>query len=464
MKLLISEGAEAEVIGHVIILSITILGIGMITLFGLPAIYTLEDMANSKNVEQAFTVLDSRASRVTLGDSPLQITNIELGGGTLTVEPNSSKNPSYMVINSSDFNFTIPMGKIRYSLGDRTVAYEGGGVWAQYPGGGTVMLSPPEFHYNGWTLTLPVINVSGNMSVGGKGTAVVSIKKNVIIIQYPNASFTKRINPVNTSDGKLYIYIRSDFYKAWADYAKSLGYTKVNTDSNNNANIELTVVPSNLGYIMELNLPQTYRAINASNQTPLTNFSFKIEPDHNNLKWDLRAKSGDKTLIFNFNGPSKDPGDNLTLQIGYQDGNDTHTETWEGTDMFTLQGGFFSIDLLNKSKTLIYKDIDNIGTNNGAACTPYGSKISGIVEPDFSWDDLVINTTGTNPNKTQSLYNITQHYFWKMAQEGDITFGDCADGGNEPETDGSTMLIDYIPSNTLTYLHVTENRADVGIS
>ena len=82
MKLFNSERAEAEVIGHVIILSITILGIGMITLFGVPAIYNLEDMANSKNVEQAFTVLDSRASRVTLGDSPLQITNIELGGGT----------------------------------------------------------------------------------------------------------------------------------------------------------------------------------------------------------------------------------------------------------------------------------------------------------------------------------------------------------------------------------------------
>ncbi|MDL5503378.1 MAG: hypothetical protein QSU88_09195, partial [Candidatus Methanoperedens sp.] len=68
------------------------------------------------------------------------------------------------------------------------------------------------------------------------------------------------------------------------------------------------------------------------------------------------------------------------------------------------------------------------------------------------------------PNRTQSLYNITQHYFWKMGQEGDITFGDCADGGNEPDPDESTMLMDYIPSSTLTFLHVTENRADVGIS
>ena len=459
MKLLISEKAEAEVVGHIIILSITILGISMITLFGVPAIYSLEDMANSKNVEQAFTVLDSRASRAVLGDSPLQVTNINLGGGTMTVEPNSSSNPSYMVVNSSSFNFTIPMGKIKYTLSDRIVAYEGGGVWAQYPGGGTVMLSPPEFHYNGWTLTLPVINISGSASVGGKGTAIVSIKKDSIAIHYPNASFNNRTNPVNTSDGKLYINIRSDFYEAWADYAKSLGYTRVDTDPQV-ANIELTVVPSNLGTIMQLGFPQTYRGINASNKTPLINLSFNIEPDHNNLKWDIRAKSGNKTLIFYFNGPSKNPGDALTLQIGYQDGEDA--ETWEGQNMFALQGGYFSVDLLNKSKTLTYKDVNNIGADSSNSCKPYGEMFSGIVEPDFSWDNLVINTS--NLNKTQSLYNITQHYFWKMAQEGDITFGDCAAGGNEPETEDSTMLIDYIPSSTLTYLHVTENRADVGIS
>ncbi|MDP2844914.1 MAG: hypothetical protein Q8N79_02420 [Candidatus Methanoperedens sp.] len=113
MKLLKSEKAEAEVIGHVIILGITILGVSMIALYGIPAIYSLQDMANVKSVEQAFTVLDSRASRAILGESPLQITNINLGGGTLTVEPNGAS-PSYMVIKSKNdtFNFTIPMGKI----------------------------------------------------------------------------------------------------------------------------------------------------------------------------------------------------------------------------------------------------------------------------------------------------------------------------------------------------------------
>ncbi|CAG1002663.1 hypothetical protein METP3_03456 [Methanosarcinales archaeon] len=463
MKLLNSQSAEAEVVGHVIILSITILGISMITLFGIPAIYSLEDMANSKNVEQAFTILDSRASRVVLGDSPLQVTNINLGGGTMTVEPNSSNNPSYMVINSTSFNFTIPMGKIIYNLDDRIVAYEGGGVWAQYPGGGTVMLSPPEFHYNGWTLTLPVINVNGNASVGGKGTAVVSINKNKsdpIVIHYPNDNFG-RANPVNTSDGKLYIKIRSDFYEAWAEYAKNLRYTKINTDPiTHTADIELTVVPSNLGTLMQLGYPQTYRGINSSNETPMDSFNFNIVNDK--IKWDIRAKSGSKTLIFQLINVNE--GHPITLKIGYQDGDDTNTETWYRDELFNLDDvGFYKIDFLDKSKTLDYKAVE-VGSNDGITCVDYGLMIHGIVEPDFSWDNLTINTSESNPNRTQSLHNITQHYFRKMAEEGDITFGDCNNGGLEPDPDESTMIIDYIPIGTLTYLQVTENKADVGIS
>jgi hypothetical protein len=183
MKLLKSEKAEAEIVGHVIILGITVLGVGMISLYGVPSILSLEDMANLKNAEQTFTVLDSHASRAFLGDSPLQTTNINLGGGVLTVEPNSTS-PSYITVNGGIFNFTMPMGKVEYQLGDRIVAYEGGGVWSKYPNG-SVMISRPEFNYNGVTLSLPVFEINGTGSVGGKGTEVISFRKNPVVILFP---------------------------------------------------------------------------------------------------------------------------------------------------------------------------------------------------------------------------------------------------------------------------------------
>ncbi|CAG1006450.1 MAG: hypothetical protein OIN86_08645 [Candidatus Methanoperedens sp.] len=433
MKLITSEKAEAEVIGHIIILSITILGIGMITLFGVPAIYTLEDMANSKNVEQAFTVLDSRASRVTLGDSPLQITNIELGGGTLTVEPNSSNNSGYIFVNSSDFNFTIPMGRIKYTLGDRIVSYEGGGVWALYPGGGTVMLSPPEFHYNGWTLTLPVINVSGNASVGGKGTAVVSVKKMATIIQYPNASIAGRTNPVNGSNnGIVNVNITSDYYKSWADYARTLSYTNVSVNDKNKTAIIVLEVISPMGTFVSIPSEITMRNINMSSSAPLTNLSFDLYKDVKGgacgaRNWYATATKGLAELKI---GVEHEQGCNYKMIIEYTSETSVEEE-WNSIGIVSTDPE--KVDFLNKSLNLTLDD-----------------------SPCPTWSP-VICTSSTN----YSSFDLIQHYILLIGP--DVIFQ--TDPGNRVDSTKSSFTLYYDPGpGALTYLHVTENRADVGIS
>ncbi|MFA4956414.1 MAG: hypothetical protein WC556_05510 [Candidatus Methanoperedens sp.] len=458
MKLFLSERAASEVIGHVIILSITILGISMLTIFGVPAIYSLQDLANAKNAEQAFTVLDSRASRVTLGDSPLQITNINLGGGSLTVEPNSTGNPSYIVINSSSFNIILPMGRVKYALGERTVAYEGGGVWAQYPGGGSVMLSPPEIHYNGVTLTLPVINISGNASVGGKGTATISIKKIRTTIQYPHPNFMARANPVNDSAGKVFVNITSDYYLAWADYARSLGYTEVTTNSTTHAaNIELRIVPSTLGESTSITDPITFRGLDASDTTPLENFSFKLKNVDSNFNWQLSATSGTKTMIIEIKKGTD-------IGVGYRDtgkGYSEPAEVWTKTDAFFKDADNDVIaDLLNETLNLTYVTNEVVGTATGTCIY----KINNNEENStggFSWGSEYL-TGGTTK---KSLFEIIQHYIWLMSQSTDVSFYQCSPAGKHgPNAAGSTLLIDYNATGALTYLHITENRADVGIS
>ncbi len=461
MKLITSEKADAEVIGHVIILGITMVGLSMIVLYGVPAIYSLKDMANIKNVEQTFTVLDSRASRVVLGESPLQITNINLGSGSLTVEPNSTNTKSYMVIKSKNdtFNVTIPMGKIKYTLGDRIVAYEGGGVWSKYLAG-SVMLSPPEFHFNGVTLTLPVITFSGNTSTGGTGSAAITFMKAQTLVLYPNASFKNRTNPVNfTNTGKVYVNITSDFYDAWADYARGLGYTLVTTNSTNHAtDIELTVVPDTLGERTSITNPITFRGLDPSDQTPLENFSFRITSAGNNLNWDLRANSGNKRLIFYLKDDNNwAVGKKVTLRIGYQEGSGSGTvEAWKGDSLYTIQqDNYIYVDLLNNSINLTYTK-GGVGSNNANLCTP--NQIGGgndFSDNGFSWGESF--TEGTTQ---KSLYNITQHYLWKMAQGGDIIFNQC--GSQSPST-ASTVVIDYNTTGALTYLQITQNNANVTI-
>jgi len=407
MRLLKSETADATIIGQVVILAISIIGISTVILYGVPTIYSLQDLANVKNVEQSLTVLDSRASRAILGESPLQVNNINLGGGTLAVEPNSTSTKSYIVVKSSSFNFTIPMGKIRYTLGDRIVAYEGGGVWSKYPSGASVMLSPPEFHYNGVTLSLPAINISGSTSVSGKGTATISFKKNAPQVLYPNTSVPNRTNPVTVSTGKVYVNITSDFYDAWADYAKSLGYATVSTNSTTHTtSLELAVVPNNLGTDIPIANPVVFRGLNESDATPLENLSFWLDPFGNKFNWDIRASSGKKILIFYIKGDAKKTGDTVDLNVGYEDDGSGYTnpaETWTGQDILIVQGGgtvYLSVDLLNRSLNLNYAK-KTVGAD--ASCSP--SKIN-----DGKFND----TNGFSWNLTQTIQTVQiwQNKWW----------------------------------------------------
>ncbi|MDD5463461.1 MAG: hypothetical protein PHG00_17925 [Methylococcales bacterium] len=463
MNFLRSETAASEAIGHAILLGITVTGVSMILLYGVPAILSLEDMANIKNAEQTFTLLGSRAGMATLDGSPLKITNVNLGGGALAVKPNSGASNSYIWINSSSFNFMIPMGKIEYQFDDRIIAYEGGGVWSKYPSG-SVMLSPPAFHYNGVTLTLPVTNISGNASVGGKGTASVSFKKTATIVQYPNTSIVNRTNPINYNiAGKVYVNITSDFYDAWYYYARTLPYTKVSKNSTTKTtSVEFTVRPVTLERNTSIVNPIGFRWLDPGNTTPLGNFSFKLKTHFHD--WDiLNAKSGNKKLIFYLKGDAQNPNDPVDLYIGYQDddlGFIDPAEIWFGSNKFTVQSdGYVYVDLLNKSINLTYDNDDNVGSWDSSCGLPSDRQIDKdkFNTTDFSWDYIVIKEGVYN--NTQSLYNITQHYIWKMTQYGDIYFNQC---GDNPPNSGSSMLINY--TGNLSYLHITENRADAEIS
>jgi hypothetical protein len=228
MKFIRSEKAASEVVGHMIILSLTITGIALITLVGVPSIMTLQDMSTVKNAEQAYTVLDSRVSQVALGATPEQVIDFELQDGSLSVKPNSSSDLSYILFQftsgTGTANITIPMGKIVYRKGDRDVAYEGGGVWSKYTSG-SVMLSPPEFNYNGVTITMPIMNISGNISTGGEGKVPLKFeKKGNVTILYPNGIYT---NPISTNVSEIKITVKSEYYDAWADYFESLTLTRV---------------------------------------------------------------------------------------------------------------------------------------------------------------------------------------------------------------------------------------------
>lgn len=467
-KFIESRSGTTEIVGHVLLLGIAGAAIAVIISMGIPAVDEFKSIAQNQKVEQSFTVFDSRGSKATLGESPLQVLEFDLGGGIVSVMENSTTYPSYIILrrlNESDI--LIPLGSVRYELNDRIIGYEGGGVWSKYSYGNSLMLSPPEMHYNGETLTLPVITVKGNSSAGGKGSATIRVSSaGEPVVLFPNMTggsmginvggnwIRNRTNPIPLAAGEVNLIIKSEFYKGWADFARRLVYTRVSTDSTNQtATITLLVVTPSPGR-MPIPQPIKVRGIDPTNGKPMDNLSFHLvnteSPPFNSLDWQFAAIQGTKKLVFHM---QKKSGNEIILNIGYKDSSKPglNAETWKyySSTGFPIQGSgssrYVDIDWLNTTNELIYDGV-TVGTTTPCTDKINANEINGTA---FTW-------SATKGVTIQSIANVTQHYMQIMSPSLDLY--NCNPGGNNPvDFTASSTNIDYNPVGGITFLHVTQN-------
>lgn len=487
LKQLSNERAVSSVVGIVLILAITLLSIAIIILYTTPTLDNLEDIAEAQKVEQAFTVFDSRASKASLGESPIQITRVNQMGGKLEVMGDTADyNDSQIMVlaldsdsswysefydnrtlwnswkkyeNESDFagyGSPIPMGKIKYTSGNRIIAYEGGGVWSKYGNGGTIMISPPEFHYNIETLTLPVMRISGNTSVSGiSDTTIKVVSTNKPEILFPNVVLNSNFtNPLKADN--IIIYIKSDFYEGWAEYAESLTSTLVALDhENQTAVIELDTLPP-MGTFA---LSNSFKIIklNASNPDPMYNFSFYFQDEDgeasnfNSVETTVTATSGTKTLYYEIKK-------NVIDTIEYSDTSvSPDKEIW---------------DTYGSSEFPVYEDPANVKLANSTfdlLSDTYMLEYSDADITEYSWDEK--SSTTMLPNVTisdgdvLSLYNVTNHYMKLLAQDGVIACSWEQKNNNKIQEDQSEYTLIYDSGGgIITFLHITSNELHATVS
>ncbi|MCK5318304.1 MAG: hypothetical protein KAJ55_10330, partial [Anaerolineales bacterium] len=244
-------------------------------------------------------------------------------------------------------------------------------------------------------------------------------------------------------------------------YARSLGYTVVTEDAaNNKVSIRLTVVPTTLGMNTSITNPVEVRGLNPDESQPMSNLSFRFEAmgvqGFNSLNWQLTQISGTKKWIIHIDGAADNQAD---IGIAYEDTSHSKpAEIWKKANVFQVYGSgedaYMDVDLLNQSINLTYEKVTVGSTNPGGDCTK-------IQQQDFNTSTWTW-TTQLDEYESQTLYNIMQHYTQWFAP--DINLARCSPGGSDPVDYGdSLLLLNYTSIGALTYLHVSDNIAVVGI-
>lgn len=232
---------QSEVLGFILLLGLVTAGVTGIVVLGSEAVSDTRQSITSGTAEHAMTQFDSKASLVAHGDSSSQSATLA-GSSSATRTVDTDRGWMNVTIrNESDSDqieaqlMNVTLGAVVYEDGETTIAYQGGGVWRSDTGG-SQMVSPPEFHYRGTTLTLPLVTVDGDGSVNED----VQITQNGPSENvYPNGNYS---NPLE--DGKIVVEVHSEFYTAWGRFFTERTGGEVEIDHGNETATITLVTPA----------------------------------------------------------------------------------------------------------------------------------------------------------------------------------------------------------------------------
>lgn len=210
------DRGASEVLGSVLLIAVVISGALVVAYFGASAVGSVKQQQDGRSSKIGVQEIDSRLSSLAASGSAT-IANFEIG--------KNIKGHAYLQQNDGFLNVTVDrrgdcavqesLDSIRVETNDdQLVAYEAGGTWVRGAGNGSVMRTAPDVSFRNGTLDVSLLNMSGSVE-GGVNKATVNVS-------------TSRVRTKNSIDTLLQgecvrpdnvtLRVRSDFYKAWADY------------------------------------------------------------------------------------------------------------------------------------------------------------------------------------------------------------------------------------------------------
>jgi hypothetical protein len=498
-----AERGVSETVGFILIFAMILGGVTAVLVFGGPALAETQSQAELERGEHLMTLFDSRAAMVALGGSGTQTVSFGQGSGQFQTEPTEG----YLAIKHFEYEtgedeeiFNKSLGAVVYENGATELAYQGGGVWRLDEQGDARMVSPPEFHYRGATLTLPVIRVIGNSSGAGSTRAQMSSSAQPRHV-YPNGSATygtttqSYLNPIE--NGSVRVFVKSPYYEGWAGYFRERTSGNVTVyESNETVSLELQALGGSVG---EFGMPlegETLGVGGFADGHPINEFELTLKRDgnFNNGHWSLYNPDGSGEFEMHIWTKGKCTGsgynDEIDFSVYYYNDSTGEVREWQNESIdptvsstaFDIDcgSGELSVDFTSVQTNLTYTDIDLQGTNNKWC---FGDHIKNRdtdtsspdpdINPDHHSEDSGHSFNKSSDNATMNW--VINHYMSRLGTNFDLKVkdgpgnSDCLSPGggsgssrvDESASQGVLRYAEASGGQFITYLHVTENELNV---
>jgi len=472
-----SDRGVSSPVGVILILGITIASVMALFAIGGSVLGDTRADAERTQMENSMSGFSSKASLVGLGESGDQ--RFALGRaseGQVDIREHAG-NVSMYVENSSDersYIGNVSMGSVVYESDGREIAYQGGGVWTRQ-NGYSRMISPPEFHYRSETLTFPIINVTGSGSASGDVRGTVRSERDSRQL-YPNVSKDEDFdNPL--TNGTVYIEIETDYCDGWESFFESRSQGQLNetcdegpTDTvvvdltvsfdpafgsavtaerieNDGANIENTregiIAPSASSRIEEQIQECLDNGCETDFDSTLENGTYYTDDADNFTDLEIDTSDGPVDIVIN----DTESGIDGTGNIEITDGDETVSVYVKTEGDISMAGGDDVNEEGDASQfiTYVHSDVSAIQMSGSASYT------GGIYAPNTVMEGDQGGGGGCGGGSVSVTGSVVVENF-------------CFENGDFNHEESMNDIDVDIDADTVKYLHVSENTAEVDLS
>lgn len=462
---------QSEVVGVVLLLGLTLLVTGVVVAVAVGPVGESQQRAATTNAEDVMTLFDSRAALVALDRTDRQTVDLgNPGEGRYAVDDSAGwirlRHLNYSDDGGTAYVLNETLGTVTYTNGDTRIAYQGGGVWRSDGRGTPVLLSPPEFHYQSQTLTLPVVAVSGapDARTGTRRAAITPLAINRA--RYPNRSAVypdgshRYLNPI--SNGTVVLDVHSRYAEGWAEYFRDQSDGNVTVHPNGTVSLSLAT-PGEQG---QLSLSDGRIAMRGlSDGHALTDLNTTVASGKKerfaSLKWSLYAQSGSEELEIAVPTQGKgqvkcdDDGtpSQSTLPAWIYYSNGRTYESWSGNFSVGCVSGAPVLEMdATANRSFEYAPDPNLNY-----FSPSGSFAGDMTVDAHDADDGATFSEGD----TNASRFLVQHYAALISDDGTITLRTYDQTGSVSLRDSSAYVRYETGGNVVTYIHATRNEVRV---
>ncbi|MGC9436157.1 MAG: DUF7289 family protein [Methanomicrobiales archaeon] len=228
------DDAVSEAIGFIIIFSLMVTAIGIVTLYGYPALLDQQSATYEKTMEQNLLVLQHDLRALAREMVPYRETTMQVGGGVL-----SFVDAGRVVVEAGgEEPVNCSPGGLEYRSddGSSVVSLSNGAVMTRtLSGEGSAMIGSPRWFFDDGTLVITVIELVEEEPVSFTGMGTIELSQAA-----PGSNTTE----VSTS-GTVNVTVTGPYRTAWKNYlTRELGFSAVGGDTWQKTGVDRLVIRS----------------------------------------------------------------------------------------------------------------------------------------------------------------------------------------------------------------------------